>query len=1118
MQLQIRHTGALQDGNPSFVIMFEGKQDTRIVPLTPPQTVKVGTHNTNLLKDLRWYFEKYLEIPIGNYPARAKEIQLELKQWGQECFEALFGTGRAAGWYRDARQKQLSDLCFKVASDDPTVLSWPWEALESRDDGYLAQQCRIERQLDDIGDAYPLSGDLPEKQLNILYIIARPGGDDDVGYQTLARPLVDYVDNEKWPVRIDVLRPPTLNRLRKLLEEKRNFYHIVHFDGHGVFENSVEPTGFLVFESDEQKAERVPATKLGELLRPYNIPVMILNACQSAMINENADDPFASVAMSLLKAGIRSVVAMSYSLWVSGAKVFVPEFYHRLFTGGNVALAMQSARRKMYEENMRDTFTGKIEFNDWVVPVLYQQSAEDILPELNQGDGRVRKLPPEISDLGDYGFIGRDSTILRLEKAIRMNTAGILIHGMAGEGKTVVVKGFLQWMEATHGLESEVFWFSFHDINNAEFIIDSLTEALFGTEEATLSQKEKSERLIKALRDNPYYIVWDSFESAPEITGKESSAMLQDDDRKLLKQFLRSLRGGKTKVIITSRSPEKWLSIQECFRLPLDGLKGEELWQYCNAIIADLGVFPDRETETYKELIDKLDGNPLAVRAILSRLAEGTAEELLSELEDDFCGYEDDDATNRIQEALSAFEYGLSSDFAPVLRLLSLHEHYADAEKINVMLEKTNEAASLEDCFTSLENAGLSRLIKENTYRLHPALRGYLIQRHPAKEEDKRAFVDVMGALADNHSQEQFHEQRSVLQISTANFYRALKLALEFDMQNHALALIQVLAAFDQNMRSFSKAERLIKKLEYVSKEFDNIKFEAIAQFQLGNIALEQHDLDTAEALYKKSLEVDLRLDDDSGAAKVYHQLGIVAQKRYDYDSAQAWYKQAYDVWERQGNEYNTAYTCYQLGALALERRDIGNAEAMYRRSLEIWKKLNKELDVISAYQQLGMLALERGNFDLAEDMYMQSLDISRKLDDEYGMSVTYHQLGIVEQNRCNYAAAEDWYKESLKIDLKLDDEHGVVIAYHQLGTVAQLQNDFHAAEAWFKLALEISLKLGDEHSAAEVNLQQGWGALVQGDIFSAVNLYEQALAVFEKYNDQQNVEKTKRIILKLKN
>src|SRR5262249_36551730 len=58
-----------------------------------------------------------------------------------------------------------------------------------------------------------------------------------------------------------------------------------------------------------------------------------------------SDDAFASVATSLLRAGVRSVVAMSYSLYVSAARELLPAFYRRLFESGSGARGTPGGRQ-----------------------------------------------------------------------------------------------------------------------------------------------------------------------------------------------------------------------------------------------------------------------------------------------------------------------------------------------------------------------------------------------------------------------------------------------------------------------------------------------------------------------------------------------------------------------------------------------------------------------------------------------------------------------------------------------------------------------------------------------------------------------------------------------------
>jgi len=1037
------------------VHMSDGKHSDP-VSLTPPDEVMVGTRDTTLRHDLQWYLEEYLKLPIQNFRPLVEGIQDTLAQWGKDAFNKLFGSGPARDWYQEARRAGLANLQIKIASDNPAILAWPWEALKSPDDGHLALDCGMERQLcSGLGDVYTLVDVLPKDKLNILYIVARPYGEGDVGFQTLIKPLVDfaYAEGKSWPVHIDLLRPPTLDRLREVLADKPNFYHIVHFDGHGGYnaggQKNAIGAGALVFENEnnEDAGESVSAEMLGQLLREHNIPVMVLNACRSAMLDDQAETPFASAAASLLKAGIHSVIAMSYSLWVSGAKEFVPAFYRQLFKGSGIAEAVRLGRLQMYRNHLRDSSCGKVDFYDWIVPVLYRQSpsGETNLPRLiPANEKKESKLPDEVLKIGDYGIIGRDRAMLGLERAVqRQPQAGILIHGMSGEGKTTLAKGFLQWLEDTNGLGDGVFWFSFEDIHSADYVIDTLAGELLGMQTLAMPQEERLSALVKKLRTDRYCLLWDNFESASGIPGTEVSALMPEDDRQRLKRLLRELRGGKTKILITSRSAEEWISMQECFRFPLGGLQGEELWQYCEAVVADLGLTLNRD-EYFNTLLNRLEGNPLAVCAILLRLEDRSAAELLRELEENFKGKEGDENTKRISSALAVFERGLDKAFAPVLRLLGLHEHFASAGFIGYMLKQTDpdEMAYVDKCFAALESAGLCHLVGKNVYKLHPALRSCLAKLHPAGDADKRAFVEFMGSFAYTYGGKELHEQRDVFSLFGANFYRALSFARKLDTRDDVLALIQALASYAYNVRNFSEAEKLYKELADTAQNYGNIEFESIAYHQLGMVAEERGDLEAAEDWYNKSLAIEQKQGDEHGMASTYHQLGMVAEKRGDLDAAEDWYKQSLAIDQKQGNEHGMASTYHQLGMVAEERRDLDAAEDWYKRSLAIAQKLNIEYGMALIYHQLGMIAQERRDLDAAEDWYKRSLEIEQKQGSEHGMASTYHQLGMVAQERRDLDAAEDWYNQALTIFERLKDQHNANIARKSITRLQTLKSD----------------------------------------------------------------------------
>lgn len=61
-----------------------------------------------------------------------------------------------------------SGLRLQISSDDPQVLSWPWEALRDPELEVLAHSCQIERRLNTVRDPQPLPDALPKDRVNIL--------------------------------------------------------------------------------------------------------------------------------------------------------------------------------------------------------------------------------------------------------------------------------------------------------------------------------------------------------------------------------------------------------------------------------------------------------------------------------------------------------------------------------------------------------------------------------------------------------------------------------------------------------------------------------------------------------------------------------------------------------------------------------------------------------------------------------------------------------------------------------------------------------------------------------------------------------------------------------------
>ena len=446
---------------------------------------------------LAWYFEEHLRFPFIKQVI-AEQAAQSVTAYGEALFDQLFkAEGDIYVAYQRASQSGLQRLHFEIIGT-PAFHQLHWEALrEPGRDPFVLHAPMIRRGEDPIRTTINV---VERPGINVLLVTARPHGRRDVGYRTISRPLIEGLRRVNIPVQVDLVRPGSYRTLVEHLRQTQQrqgvgHYQIIHFDLHGAvlpFKALADiegvsphtyrvqlkdrygrrdltdlPAGeaaalkaFLFFEADrENTLDAAEADELAQLLREYQIPIALLNACQSG---KQIGESETSLGSRLLQAGVQTVIAMGYSVTVSGAALMMQTLYRSLLERQDLLIALQEARLALRNEPQRRAyFNQQIRLEDWLLPVVYQPGGEvptrlplrpETLPE--QGERLSREQTRYQAPEPTYGFVGRDVDILEIEKRLLSQSEGkarnlLLVRGLGGAGKTTLLRHLGEWWQKT---------------------------------------------------------------------------------------------------------------------------------------------------------------------------------------------------------------------------------------------------------------------------------------------------------------------------------------------------------------------------------------------------------------------------------------------------------------------------------------------------------------------------------------------------------------------------------------------------------------------------------------------------------------------------------------------
>jgi tetratricopeptide (TPR) repeat protein len=1128
---------------------------------------------------LRWYLEDYLEYPADPAPTIAAATESRMAALGGELFNAVFAHHDVAHlWTRIG--DRLNDTRIEITVDAGEA-PLPWELLrDSRSATHLVLTAASFVHTHHAPLRRPARPDpQPGERLRVLLVICRPSANLD----------------------LEVLRPPTWPTLAATLHAAHRQgrpYHVVHFDGHGTYSDlttnddaddhasarrppdahvyTASPPragrhGYLAFENpaDNDNTAYIDGPTLGNLLADTAVPVLVLNACRSAHTDAPTapdTDPeliadvhdriraYGSLAQEVADAGVAGVVAMAYNVYVVTAAAFIADLYNHLLAGETLGVAVTRARRHLAADPARSIAFEPRPLQDWVVPVAYETVPFTLIQPSSHRSLTIARNPDQqeaavgVPSAPDAGFYGRHDTLLALDRAYDTQPV-VLLHALAGAGKTATAAEFARWYVTTGGSET-VLWSSFEQPVTLPRLLDQLADHLNPVLAASnipwqaLTEQQRRDVAIQLLTAIPVLWVWDNVEPVAGFPPGTASGWTPHEQQQL-RDFLADLRASKSKVLLTSRHSERgWLGELPA-RIELAPMPLRESVQLAAALATKHHTRLD-DVEDWRPLLRYCAGNPLTITLVISQALRQrltTAAQI-----DGFVGrlragedLDDVGPLGRTGSLGASLRYGYTTNFTSheqtLLALLAMFQGFADVDALAAMGDPElpehlpQLAGVTRDTWDTLAgraaDAGLVTAVGGGYYRLHPALAWFLAPTleqaygHPGStghDSVLHAYCAALARLGDYYHDSYERGDNRVLAVLAAeepNLLHARRQSITHNWWQHVMGPMQGLDTLYSYQGRSREWARLVTDTVAVFVDPDTgdplpqreQEWSIISGYRV-QLALAARDWAQAERLQHAVVDLDRRLAQQALAAAP-DTLAGVAQ---DHTLTRA----AVAV----GRGHDNLASAGIAAALAAD----GSQHAPVQDTLTDSAR-NQIRSLAASTHELAQILREQGRAD-SVDHYRAAIDLARQAGDATVESTASYNLGLaylsIPELR-DLDQAQHWYQRSLEL-LDPNDRLRRAHAVGQLGGIG-LQRFYdarRAAAAAEQLLEHLNTAARHYHGAlallppdavadlAVTHNQLGNAYSHAGDITTALDHYQRAIRGFEASGDRYDAGRTR--------
>ncbi len=644
---------------------------------------------------------------------------------------------------------------------------------------------------------------------------------------------------------------------------------------------------------------------------------------------------------------------------------------------------------------------------------------------------RMSPLPVVLDDL-----FGREGEIQSLRQLFAGGARLVTLTGPGGVGKTSLA------IQAAASLgtfyQDGVAWVDLSPLRNARLVTSTLAHAL--------GLQERGGQLLDAmikefLRDRRLLLVMDNFEHLISASGMVSELLTACP---------------QIAAMITSREPLRVRGEKEFGVRLLDRASALELFVARAHNVKPDFQLTDETNRVVTEICARLDGLPLAIELVASRMRALTPQELLTHLDEHLPASNRRDAPLRQRTIDDTIRWSYD--------LLEIGEQKLFRQLAVFAGGWTLDAADAVGGASVLEP--LARLIEKSLavadsrggktrYRFLGTIREFaqrLLQESGEGEQVRDRHAEFFLRLAEEAEPHLTRAEQLIwfdrLEDERDNLRTALDW-VEMDKPEFALRLAAALGTY-WDVRSYFREgrEHLSAALTMPGSE-PRTMVRAKALYTAGCLALDQGDFAVATELVRESQSIYAELAPRSvQIADTVRLLGYTATETGQYGQAATLIEQAFNMMHDLGDAGGMQRASRAMGWFKLRTGDYTAAADFFQDALERVSTIGGQYERLISLAGLAEVKLRQGDLARASQLEEEVLQASQELGDRWRTAACAGNLAWIALRHNDVPQAIQQLQESLQMRHELGDRAGCAWCLERFAEMAVLEAQHTAQPA----------------------------------------------------------------------